>query len=44
MEIVFEPIAIAASGGEKSLAEGIDVIVHDHDVNTVYAVAVQSGP
>ena len=40
----FEPIAIAASGGEKSLAEGIDVIVHDHDVNTVYAVAVKSGP
>ncbi len=39
----FEPIAIAASGGEKSLAEGIDVIVHDHDVNTVYAVAVKSG-
>lgn len=40
----FEPIAIAASGGEKALAEGIDFMVHDHTINTIYAVAVKSGP
>lgn len=40
----FEPIAIAACGGEKALAEGVDIMVHDHDINTIYAVAVKSGP
>lgn len=40
----FEPLAIAASGGNKALAEGIDIMVHDADNNTIYAVAVKSGP
>lgn len=40
----FEPIAIAASGGNKALAEGIDIMIHDKEINTIYAVAVKSGP
>ena len=40
----FEPIAIAASGGNKALAEGIDIMVEHRDINTIYAVAVKSGP
>ena len=40
----FEPIAIAASGGNKALAEGIDIMIQDNDANTIYAVAVKSGP
>ncbi len=40
----FEPIAIAASGGNKALAEGIDIMIEDIDNNTIYAVAVKSGP
>ena len=40
----FEPLAIAASGGNKALAEGIDIMVQDNDSNTIYAVAVKSGP
>lgn len=40
----FEPLAIAASGGQKALAEGIDVMVQDDKTNTIYAVAVKSGP
>lgn len=40
----FEPIAIAASGGNKALAEGIDIMIQDHDSNTIYAIAVKSGP
>ena len=40
----FEPLAIAASGGNKALAEGIDIMVQDNDNNTIYAVAVKSGP
>ena len=40
----FEPLAIAASGGEKALAEGVDIMYHDHDTNTIYAYAVKSGP
>lgn len=40
----FEPIAIAASGGVKALAEGVDIMVHDDDTNTIYAIAVKSGP
>lgn len=37
----FEPLAIAASGGEKALAEGIDIAVYDGDA--VHAIAVKSG-
>lgn len=37
----FEPLAIAVSGGEKALAEGIDIMLHED--NTIYAVAVKSG-
>ncbi len=40
----FEPIAIAASGGNKALAEGIDIMIQDNKTNTIYAVAVKSGP
>lgn len=40
----FEPLAIAASGGNKALAEGIDIMVQKNDINTIYAVAVKSGP
>lgn len=40
----FEPIAIAVSGGNKALAEGIDLMVQDNDNNVIYAVAVKSGP
>ena len=40
----FEPIAIAASGGSKALAEGIDIMREDKETNTIYAVAVKSGP
>lgn len=40
----FEPIAIAASGGEKALAEGVDIMYHDRETNTIYAYAVKSGP
>ena len=39
----FEPIAIAASGGNKALAEGVDIMVEDKDSNTIYAIAVKSG-
>ena len=40
----FEPIAIAASGGNKALAEGIDIMIEDSESNVIYAVAVKSGP
>lgn len=40
----FEPIAIAASGGHKALAEGIDIMFQDDKSNTIYAFAVKSGP
>ncbi len=40
----FEPIAIAVSGGKKALAEGIDLMIQDDDSNTIYAIAVKSGP
>lgn len=40
----FEPIAIAASGGHKALAEGIDIMFQDDMSNTIYAIAVKSGP
>lgn len=38
----FEPLAIAASGGDKSIAEGIDLEVRDATTNTLYAIAVKS--
>lgn len=40
--VFFEPIATVVSGGQKAIAEGIDVMVHRGD--TVYAIAVKSGP
>lgn len=40
----FEPLAIAASGGNKALAEGVDIMVEDKDENIIYAIAVKSGP
>lgn len=40
----FEPLAIAASGGNKALAEGIDIMVEHKNINTIFAVAVKSGP
>ncbi len=40
--VFFEPIAIAAAQGHKALAEGVDIMV-DRD-NTIYAIAVKSGP
>lgn len=39
----FEPIAIAVSGGNKALAEGIDLMIQDNETNTIYAIAVKSG-
>lgn len=40
----FEPLAIAASGGNKALAEGVDIMVDDRENNTMHAIAVKSGP
>lgn len=40
----FEPIAKAASGGMKALAEGIDIMIESAEENTMYAIAVKSGP
>lgn len=40
----FEPIAIAVSGGNKALAEGIDLMIQNNESNTIYAIAVKSGP
>ncbi len=40
----FEPLAIAASGGNKALAEGVDIMAEDKDENIIYAIAVKSGP
>lgn len=40
----FEPIALAACGGEKALAEGVDIMYHDHETDTIFAYAVKSGP
>ena len=39
----FEPIAVAVSGGNKALAEGVDIMVQDRDTNTITAIAVKSG-
>lgn len=38
----FEPIAIAESGGNKALAEGIDLMIQDDDSNTIYVIVVKS--
>lgn len=40
----FEPIALAVSGGTKSMAEGIDIEIHDAENNSVTVYAVKSGP
>lgn len=37
----FEPLALAVSGGQKAVSEGIDITV-DKD-NTIYSIAVKSG-
>lgn len=39
--VFFEPLAIAASGGQKAVTEGADITV-DKD-NTIYTIAVKSG-
>ncbi len=39
--VFFEPIATAASKGQKALAEGIDIMKEDE--TTIYAIAVKSG-
>lgn len=40
--VFFEPLALAVSGGQKAVSEGIDITV-DKD-NTIYSIAVKSGP
>ena len=40
--VFFEPIATAVVQGQKALAEGVDIVVERG--NTVYAIAVKSGP
>ena len=40
--VFFEPIATVAAQGQKALAEGVDIMV-ERD-NTIYAIAVKSGP
>ena len=37
----FEPIAIAVSGGQKAVTEGVDITVDKN--NTIYSIAVKSG-
>lgn len=39
--VFFEPLAIALSGGQKAVTEGVDITV-DKD-NTIYSIAVKSG-
>ena len=41
--MLFEPIAIAASGGNKALAEGIDIMIQNNETNTISAIAVKVG-
>ena len=36
-------IAIAACGGTKSATKGVDIELHDTDINTKYFIAVKSG-
>lgn len=40
----FEPLAKAVSGGNKALAEGIDIMVEDDENRVMHAIAVKSGP
>lgn len=40
----FEPIAKAVSGGNKALAEGIDIMIEDDVNHVMHAIAVKSGP
>jgi len=40
--IFFEEVALVASGGQKALADSIDIVIHTKD--SVKAVAVKSGP
>ncbi len=37
----FEPVAIAVSGGQKAVTEGVDITVDKN--NTIYSIAVKSG-
>ena len=39
--VFFEPLAIAASGGQKAVTEGADITVDKND--TIYTIAVKSG-
>lgn len=39
----FEPIAIVACNGDKSVTEGIDIDKRDADSNTIFVIAVKSG-
>lgn len=39
----FEPLAIAASGGNKSTTEGIDIEIRDKTNNRIFCIAVKSG-
>lgn len=39
--IFFEEVALVASGGEKALADSIDIVIHTED--SVKAIAVKSG-
>lgn len=41
--VFFEPLAIAASNGKKSLAEGVDIDISDDSAKLQYAIAVKSG-
>lgn len=41
--VFFEPIAIAVSGGDKALTEGIDLMISNKEENVMYGVAVKSG-
>lgn len=38
----FEPLAVAVSGGQKAVSEGIDITIEKE--NAIYSVAVKSGP
>lgn len=40
----FEPIAKAVCGGNKALAEGIDIMIEDDENHVMHAIAVKSGP
>lgn len=41
--VFFEPVAIAAAGGQKSTTEGVDLVVQDTEHRVVYTIAVKSG-